>query len=244
MGKAYAKYKFIFPSGITFLNWLSGLLAIILSIEGLYIEASLCIIAAALFDFFDGFLARAINAVSEFGKHLDAFADALSFGIAPSFLMYSFLKSNDHFSTAVYVILFIPAGAALIRLAIFSSFKFKERDFTGMAAPANGLFIAGLFLIIELKEYKWLETIINSEYTWMIIPLSLSVFMLLPLKMFSLKIKSIEWEANKFSWIFLTIAAAIIIVFSINSLPLVIILYLIMSVIYHFTNYKTKNQEI
>ena len=72
------------PNFITSLNLTSGFMAIISAAEGNLILASWLIVAAMIFDFFDGFSARLLKAYSDIGKELDSLADIVSFGVAPS----------------------------------------------------------------------------------------------------------------------------------------------------------------
>ena len=78
----------IVPNLLTLANLFAGFLSIVYSSQGNYSSAAIFIFAAAVFDMLDGFMARLINAASEFGVELDSLCDAVSFGIAPSFLLY------------------------------------------------------------------------------------------------------------------------------------------------------------
>src|SRR6476646_8000314 len=99
------------PNIITLLNLFFGCIAIVMTLqtglvtsidvargetlvmipERIYL-ASLFIGLAAVADFFDGFVARLVKADSEMGKQLDSLADVVSFGVAPSIIIYQFLR--------------------------------------------------------------------------------------------------------------------------------------------------------
>ena len=90
--KSKMKFKrgiFIAPSLLTTCNIFCGFYAIIASINGRFYEAAVAIIIAGFFDIFDGRVARLMHSSSEFGFHLDTLADVISFGLAPSILIYS-----------------------------------------------------------------------------------------------------------------------------------------------------------
>ena len=81
--------KRIFPNALTILNMFLGFVSIILIMKYDYINAGLLIILAGLMDIFDGKIARGLGISSKFGVEFDSFADAVSFCIAPSILIYS-----------------------------------------------------------------------------------------------------------------------------------------------------------
>ena len=80
------------PNSITSLNLLSGCLAVIFALSGSFKSALICIIASAVFDFFDGLAARALKAYSNIGKELDSLADMVSFGVAPAMIMLTYSR--------------------------------------------------------------------------------------------------------------------------------------------------------
>ena len=80
------------PNTVTCLNLFSGCIACVMAFEARYDLALLFIILSAVFDFFDGMLARVLNAHSIIGKDLDSLADDVSFGVAPSLIVFSLLK--------------------------------------------------------------------------------------------------------------------------------------------------------
>ncbi len=80
--------KSIIPNTATSLNVFSGFLSIIFASEGDFHLAALLIFIATFFDLIDGLLARLTKTASMFGVELDSLADVISFGVAPSFLIY------------------------------------------------------------------------------------------------------------------------------------------------------------
>ena len=84
--------KYFVPNTLTSFNMLSGALAVITAFSGNESWPVYLILMAALFDFLDGFSAKLLHATSEFGKQLDSLADLISFGFAPSVLIYKSLE--------------------------------------------------------------------------------------------------------------------------------------------------------
>ena len=87
--------KIIFPSFFTVLNLLSGFLGVLFLINKNYNLIQYCIYSSLIFDFLDGFIARKLNATSNFGKQLDSFADLISFGLLPSLILYDWFLTNS-----------------------------------------------------------------------------------------------------------------------------------------------------
>jgi CDP-diacylglycerol--serine O-phosphatidyltransferase len=83
------------PNAITCLNLFFGCIAVVMAFRGLFFYALLFVILAAVFDFFDGFAARLLHASSPIGKELDSLADMVSFGVAPSVVVFTQLSWLD-----------------------------------------------------------------------------------------------------------------------------------------------------
>jgi len=111
---------------------------------------------AALFDMLDGMAARVLNAHSYIGKDLDSLADVVSFGVAPSMIMYQLLWSAYmaepgamDMPMLVYVPAFALAAFAALRLARFNQTNTDQRFyFKGMPVPATGILVASLPLMM------------------------------------------------------------------------------------------------
>ncbi len=201
------------PNLFTLLNLFFGCLAIVFVLQnGIVIHydfdgsqfldipekiwmASLCIGLAAVIDFLDGFLARLLNATSEMGKQLDSLADVVSFGVAPSMIVYQFLRMS--FATAeggieVSMILLMPAFiiamAAAFRLGKFNLDTTQSKIFKGMPTPAVGLFFASFPLIYWTCDYDQILFLLLNKWFWYVIIISISWLMVSNIPMFSLKI--------------------------------------------------------
>jgi CDP-diacylglycerol---serine O-phosphatidyltransferase len=234
--------RMFIPSFITFMNWFAGVVAILFSVQDMLIEAALMIIIAAIFDFFDGMAARLLNAQSDVGIQLDSLADSVSFGLAPGFIIYHYLNNAIPNQPVISLLAFIPSAAAVLRLAIFNVKQAGFSDFKGLPSPAFGLLIVGICFSLELSNHAVLLQLESSVLFWLSVSLLSAVLMLSPLKMFSFKFKSLKWKGNEYSIVFLIISLIIIPFFQIIALPLVIVLYILISVIYHINN-KNINQK-
>jgi len=127
------------PNLLTIGNLVCGVLSITLNMSGLIMISSIFIFIAAIFDLFDGKVARKLKVNSEFGVELDSLADIVSFGVAPALLFHSI--SAPSILTSLAFILFPTMGA--LRLAKFSA-KPTIGYFKGLPIPAAGLPLAGM----------------------------------------------------------------------------------------------------
>lgn len=223
------------PNFVTSLNILSGLIAIYFAfssgehfgcMDGWQI-ACIAIGCAAIFDFFDGFLARLLGAYSELGKQLDSLSDLVSFGVAPAMLLLNVLLSLNHSGWAFWpmIALIIPIMGAL-RLARFNIDPRQSTEFIGLPIPANAIFWIGyVALINDGCEY--------AAYPAIAIPVIIleALSMVSQLRMFSLKFKNYKWQGNQFRWIILFLSLIAICCMGLPALLLIIILYFILSLI-------------
>lgn len=247
------KNKFIgfVPSLFTLFNLLCGSVAIILvfpETPGLHVSAYL-IFVAALFDFVDGWLARKLNAISAFGKELDSLADLVSFGLAPAVIMFELLRmsltardAHFNFETANARHLIILFSSLLItvfsaiRLAKFNNDDTQKTSFKGLPTPANALFIVSLaYIFIQTDNNALSQAIINLYFLLGCIAV-LSWLLISPLRMFSLKFtEGLGFAKNKTRYIFLATGFVLLVYFGFFGIPLVFLLYLVLSAITHFT---------
>ena len=195
------------PNIITCLNLISGCIATYWAFQGDYRMALLFIIIGAVFDFFDGMVARLLHVSSPIGKELDSLADDITFGFAPSAIIFSYL--NESYAAAnstlctLHSILpflaFILAAFSALRLAKFNLDERQALGFIGLPTPANALFWGAL--IGGLQGYD-----IHFEgIEWCIIAgIFISSYLLISeIPMFALKFKTWGWKGNEIKYIFL-----------------------------------------
>ncbi|MFH1510197.1 MAG: CDP-diacylglycerol--serine O-phosphatidyltransferase [Candidatus Woesearchaeota archaeon] len=134
-------YKFVKVADFfTIGNLCCGVLSVLLAYR-LPHASALLILAAALFDHFDGKVARLLKQQNEFGKQLDSLADVVSFGVAPA-VLYSALASQSWIGT-VLLLTFVTCG--MLRLARYN--VCKRKGFEGVPITVNGLLFPGLYLL-------------------------------------------------------------------------------------------------
>ena len=185
------------PNTITCLNLLCGSIACIMALRfdeqvwwgiDAYQAAFIMIALAALFDFFDGLVARLLNVVSAIGKELDSLCDCVSFGLAPGLLVYAAMNHADPDSALCYAALLIPVLGA-VRLANFNVDTRQTTSFIGMPIPANAIFWIGFI--------SWYanNTFLNP---WFVVALIvvMSLLMVSSIPMFSLKLKNFNFKEN------------------------------------------------
>lgn len=173
------KINFIIPNFITSMNMLFGFMSIITAIRGEFLVSAWLLIFAIVADGIDGKAARLLNGFSEFGKELDSFSDALSFGMAPAILVYTILIRETAFKE--YVVLcvsFLFVLSAILRLARFNitTVVSKEKgDFCGMPTPtAAGLISSYIIFSYALKELSAHQIIsfdvLNNQIIQLMLP--------------------------------------------------------------------------
>lgn len=160
------KSAYLLPNLMTTFNLICGLAAIILSLETLttrsagnvrphlYVASAWLILAAMVFDFLDGKVARWVHAVSDFGVKIDSLTDFVSFGIAPMVLAYAVLLHPLPLPVLAPACgLFLLAGAwRLARFNCESASGAGYQFFTGLPIPAAASFLCSIVLIFPGNE--------------------------------------------------------------------------------------------
>lgn len=199
-----------------------------------YDLAMLFIVLGAVFDFFDGMSARLLKVSSPIGKELDSLADNITFGLAPSAIVFSLFKQMVVPEFISNVSLYIPYAAFIIsvfsalRLAKFNLDERQTSSFIGMPTPANALFWASL--AISLNTNPVLNSYFNAISLFLLVVV-MSFLLVSELPMFSLKFKNLRWSDNKIKYIFLLVSIVLLLLFGVNGLSAVIAWYIVLSVI-------------
>jgi CDP-diacylglycerol--serine O-phosphatidyltransferase len=137
------------PSIFTFGNLTFGILSILMSFQGNYKYGCIFILVAGLLDRYDGRIARFLDVSSDLGKELDSLADLVSFGVAPSILVYTMHNFTDIGIIGYILVLIFPIAGAY-RLARYNSVKF-DNVFTGIPITVAGMFMA-LYSLITISS--------------------------------------------------------------------------------------------
>jgi len=142
----------VLPNFFTLTNAFLGFLAIIYISQEHYITAAWCIIFAAICDALDGKLARLSKTYSKFGTELDSLADAVSFGVAPAFLVYETNFNTVGFWGAFFCFIFVLAG--IFRLARFNITvnAYRKKKYKGLPIPVSALALSTFFI---MAQYFW-----------------------------------------------------------------------------------------
>ncbi|TRZ66116.1 CDP-diacylglycerol--serine O-phosphatidyltransferase [bacterium] len=164
--------KFI-PSLFTILNAFCGLMSIINASNQMFDEACLFIVYAALFDMIDGVAARITKSSSEFGVELDSLSDVISFGAAPSFLLYSiYFKEYNGLGIAISSMIMVFSAIRLARFNI-SLVGFDKDKFTGVPTPMASITLVSYLLMYHNKIF----TSETSKYAIFLLSLGLAFMM-------------------------------------------------------------------
>jgi CDP-diacylglycerol--serine O-phosphatidyltransferase len=201
--------------------------------------ASLFIGLSAVVDFLDGFLARALKANSDMGRELDSLADLVSFGVAPSLIVFQFLRlswaMNDGAldeSAAWLWPSFLLATAAAWRLARFNLSPNPHPHFKGMPVPAAGLFIASFPLLYWNTNEAWLTALLLNKFFLYGIILVLSGLMISTIPLLAMKFKEYSWANNKLKYGLVLFAILAGVLLQWLAIPVVIIVYVLLSLLF------------
>jgi CDP-diacylglycerol--serine O-phosphatidyltransferase len=229
------------PNYITLGNLLSGTVAVIFAVEGNYEIAALFVCIGIIFDFFDGFVARLLKVSGELGKQLDSLADMITSGVVPGLIMYKLLQDNlknaPNFTNSAIEVLDVPliglilTLAAGFRLAKFNIDTRQTDSFIGLPTPAMSLFVVSLPLILQYTEIEFVKNLIQNNYFLIAVTWVLSYLMNAELPLFSLKFKDYSFKNNFVTYIFLLSSIVLIFAFHFLSIPIIIILYVLISIL-------------
>lgn len=230
------------PNFITSLNLFSGCIGTIFAFNGDLKTVAFFVVLSAVFDFFDGMVARLLNVKSEIGKELDSLADMVSFGFLPGMVMFQLIMQSLNQSPPFiglpnylpYLAFIITIFSAL-RLAKFNIDTRQSVDFIGLNTPMNTLFIVSLAFVKE--DYPEL---IGSTAFLLAITFLMSYLLIAEFRLFSLKFSSIKWADNQYKFIFLILSGLIILLLKFVAIPIILALYISLSYL-HFKKMRTKS---
>ena len=245
------------PNLFTLLNLVFGCMAIVCVLQngitiqynaegGQFIDipekiwmASLFIGLAAVVDFLDGFVARLLNATSEMGKQLDSLSDVVSFGVAPSMIIYQFLRmsyAKEETGIDVPVLFLLPAfiiaGASAYRLAKFNLDDSQQYGFKGMPTPATGLLIASFPMIYWHTENELIISLLFNKWVLYTFIIVISWLMVSNVPMMALKFRNYSVQSNLSKIILAVIAVVAVLMLHWVAVPVIFIAYIILSLVF------------
>ena len=220
------------PNAVTCLNLLCGCLALTEIFAGRLENGAWLVAAAAVADFADGLLARALRVSSAIGKDLDSLADMVSFGVVPGAILFKLLAGGG-LATPLgqylpYVGFLVSIFSAL-RLAKFNNDTRQTTSFIGLPTPACTLVVASLPLILAYDRFG-LHAVVLNPIVLVGLAVLLSGLLVAELPLFALKFKSLRWADNRRRFIFLLLAAGLLLGLQAAAVPLVVLLYVLLSV--------------
>ena len=221
------------PNTLTSCNLISGCIAIVFALNVNYTMALTFIVVGAVFDFFDGMSARLLGVSSPIGKELDSLADVVTFGVAPSSMIYTLLLTldksgwNETLASAVPYVAFVMAAFSAIRLAKFNLDERQTTSFIGLPTPANALFWAALIvgsedMLVAQSHVILLLIVLVFISSWLLVA---------EIPMFALKFKHWGWHENRIKYVFLVSCLPILLIFGISGISVIIAWYICLSII-------------
>jgi CDP-diacylglycerol--serine O-phosphatidyltransferase len=204
-----------------------------MAFQAKYEAAILFIILGAVFDFFDGMLARLFKVSGPLGKELDSLADDITFGFAPAVIVFSIFKEVHYpdFMQSVTNIFpytaFIISAFSALRLGKFNIDTRQTTSFIGLPTPANALFWGSLVV----GGYDFLiSDSFNAIYLFCLVIL-MSLLLVAEIPMFSLKFKNLTWKDNQTSYIFIIVCIPLLVVLGISGFSAIILWYILLSLV-------------
>lgn len=236
---------------MTSANLFCGVLALIYISLG-QIEPVLWLLGLGLlFDFFDGFAARALGVSSPMGKELDSLADMVSFGVVPGFIMARLIREAqgkdflpeapfDLFAeTPFFLIAFLVTVFSALRLAKFNLDERQSDSFFGLPTPANTLLIVSYWMITSFSPESMGASWLQNHWVLMGLAVLSSFLLVSDIKLIALKFKSFAWKGNEFRYLLILLSVILFAIFLHISIPIIILLYFILSLVQNMLDNKS-----
>lgn len=230
-------------NAFTLANLFSGCVGVIHLLNNDYKTAGFCLILSLVLDFFDGFVARALKSNSNLGVQLDSLADMVSFGFFPGVVLYKFLEVYGHTAFGIdfpfeikYLGFFVTLFSCL-RLAIFNLDEEQTYYFKGLNTPTNTVFLFGLYFLNQNQiasntaSFLELNNILNAEVL-IVLTIICSWLLVSPIKMISMKFKSMKLEDNHPKLALLIGGIILLIALGVNAIPFLVIYYILISLVF------------
>ena len=222
------------PNTLTCLNLFCGCLSVVMAFGHDYTAAFGFILLSAVFDFFDGLAARALNAHSPIGKDLDSLADDVSFGVAPASMLFNLLMQLAEaqewggIRALLPYVAFLIAVFSALRLAKFNNDTRQSTSFIGLPVPANALFWASYVLLLQDlgDEFLWNWAFPVVLFTQLLI-LLFSWLLVSEIPMFSLK----KIKGNRVATYFFIGCIPLCALFQMQAFVPIILWYILISLI-------------
>lgn len=226
------KIKANIPNTITLMNLFCGCIAVVYAFDSNFLMALVFVSAGIFLDFFDGFFARLFKVSSPLGLQLDSLADMVTSGLVPGLVMFKLMSAGSgwHFSLFPFAGFLITVGSCY-RLANFNIDTRQTDSFIGLPTPANALFIMSLPLVKETTDSFFVFEAVTDHGILLAITLFSAFILNAEIPLFSLKIKKFSLKENAIQIVFLILSILLLFSLEYLGIPLVILLYILMSVV-------------
>jgi CDP-diacylglycerol--serine O-phosphatidyltransferase len=234
------------PNALTCLNLGFGFWGILFLLNGKVTEASMCIGAALIVDFLDGFVARLLKVASPIGKELDSLADVVSFGILPGIMLtymiasitsgipYAIISDAQLFTGSLfnpYILAgTLPAMFSAVRLAKFNLDTRQSDRFFGVPTPSNALIVAS-FNLIAIDPQAFLFPMITNLAFVVGYCIVMSYLLIAEIPLMALKFKNLSWSENKYRFLLAITAIVLLIFFGKESVLIIMVAYILFSLL-------------
>ena len=228
------------PNLFTMLNLFCGCVALEMVSDYKFDFAFYFVSLGIFFDFFDGFFARKFNVSGPLGVQLDSLADMVTSGVVPGYTMFILLSKTIFDGTSIgflaYLGFVITLGACF-RLAKFNIDERQSDNFIGLPTPANCLFIMSIPFFLEVPS-NGIIVGNNIKIALIVISFLSAYIMNAEIPLFSLKFKNFSFAKYKLQIFFLAFSVLLLIFLQILAVPMIIILYVLLSVINNMVKKK------
>ena len=232
--------KRLIPNLFTMLNLFCGCVAVVMVSRTDFYGAFYLVCLGIFFDFFDGFFARKFGVSGPLGVQLDSLADMVTSGVVPGYLMYTLLQGFivDLSFWGFYPYLgFVITLGACYRLAKFNIDVRQSDSFIGLPTPANCLFIMSIPFLLDNDPFGYMLTD-NVKIGLVIVSFISAYVMNAEIPLFSLKINDFSLAKYKLQIFFLIVSVLMLVFLQILAVPLIILLYVLLSVFNNILNKK------
>jgi len=158
---AKKRYRILAPSAVTSANIAAGFMAMVAAADGRYELSVYLLVVAILCDVLDGTIARLLGATSDFGQEMDSFSDAISFGVAPAFLVYlAVLRPLGFWGLMVCLIYLLAGVTRLTRFVLTTDSHDKEVRTTGAPIPVAASYLMAAVLMRESLSVQAVSAVV------------------------------------------------------------------------------------
>lgn len=231
------------PNTLTLLNLVCGVLGILAAFQEAWPLTFVFFLVALGLDFLDGAVARALHAQSEMGKQLDSLSDMVSFGVLPGVVMVLTIAQYipnwqiSALSSSTEASYFLPLVALLIPVSTaWRLGKFNLLDtnayFLGLPSPGNALLVMSVPMIFRSDKSPEALLSFLGQSEVLALFCVLSAFLLnAPIRLFTLKFKGGSFQDNIVPILFLLASLVLLLTLGYLGIPLVVVLYILMSLL-------------